>query len=347
MNIRTKSYWLGALLAATCVFSACTSNDDANEENTVSSNYIVVSSKVSMSGNSQAATIDVTSNCHWKVTYDKGSWADLIVSPSEGTGNQVVTIETSVNNTEGDRVVVLNFSADDGSLPRACTVTQSAGDFVAEIEFENQEGDTYTSSYEGITKSFTIKCNTSWEADILFNTEEEERNPWCYLTDEKGSGNGHFSLVVTENQTNVKRSAGILVGTLNKAGQPKYVSVIVEQNPAPMPTTTAEASYAEDGVTITINGKVSSGSKYNLTDYGYCISREPNPREKNSLLSGGSVTEKNISATTKQEDGYTYYICTYATTVVGTTYSEDFPVTLPGATPGNDDNTSPSLTRKK
>ena len=347
MNIRTKSYWLGALLAATCVFSACTSNDDANEENTVSSNYIVVSSKVSMSGNSQAATIDVTSNCHWKVTYDKGSWTDLIVRPSEGTGSQVVTIESSVNNTESDRVVVLNFSADDGSLPRACTVTQSAGDFVAEIEFENQEGDTYTSPYEGVTKSFTIKCNTSWEADILFNTEEEERNPWCYITDEKGSGNGHFSLVVTENQTNVKRSAGILVGTLNKAGQPKYVSVIVEQNPAPMPTATAEASYAEDGVTISIIGKVSSGSKYNLTDYGYCISREPNPREKNSLLSGGSVTEKNISATTKQEDGYTYYICTYATTVVGTTYSEDFPVTLPGATPGNDDNTSPSLTRKK
>ena len=347
MNIRTKSYWLGALLAAACVFSACTSNDDANEENTVSSNYIVVSSKVSMSGNSQAATIDVTSNCHWKVTYDKGSWADLIVSPSEGTGNQVVTIETSVNNTEGDRVVVLNFSADDGSLPRACTVTQSAGDFVAEIEFENQEGDTYTSPYEGITKSFTIKCNTSWEADILFNTEEEERNPWCYLTDEKGSGNGHFSLVVTDNQTNVKRTAGILVSTLNRAGQPKYVSVIVEQNPAPLPTATAEASYAEDGVTITINGKVSSGSKYNLTDYGYCIGREPNPREKNSLLTGGSVTEKNISATTKQEDGYTYYICTYATTVVGTTYSEDYPITLPGATPGNDDNTSPSLTRKK
>ena len=347
MNIRTKSYWLGALLVATCAFSACTSNDDANEENTVSSNYIVVSSKVSMSGNSQAATIDVTSNCHWKVTYDKGSWTDLIVSPSEGTGNQVVTIETSINNTEGDRVVVLNFSADDGSLPRACTVTQSAGDFVAEIEFENLEGDTYTSSYEGATKSLTIKCNTSWEADILFNTDEEERNPWCYLTDEKGSGNGHFSLVVTENQTNVKRSAGILVGTLNKAGQPKYVSMIVEQNAAPMPTATVEASYAEDGVTISISGKVASGSKYNLTDYGYCISREPNPREKNSLLTGGSVTEKNISATTKQEDGYTYYICTYATTVVGTTFSEDYPIDLPGATPGNDDNISPSLTRKK
>ena len=347
MNIRTKSYWLGALLAATCVFSACTSNDDANDENTVSSNYIVVSSKVSMSGNSQAATVDVTSNCHWKVTYDKGSWSDLIVTPSEGTGNQVVTIESSVNNTESDRVVVLNFSADDGSLPRACTVTQSAGDFVAEIEFENLEGEVFTASYEGVTKSITIKSNTSWQADILFNTDEEDGNPWCYLTDEKGSGNGHFSVVVNDNQTNVKRTAAILVSTLNRAGQQQYISMLVEQNAAPMPTASVEASYDEDGVTIYIEGKVSSGSKYNLTDYGYCISREPNPREPISMLSGGSVTEKNFSTTTKQEDGYTYYICTYATTVVGTTYSEDFPVTLPGSTPGNDDNTSPSLTRKK
>ena len=132
MNIVRKSYWLGALLAATCVFSACTSNDDANDENTVSSNYIVVSSKVSMSGNSQAATVDVTSNCHWKVSYDKGSWTDLIVTPTEGTGNTVVTIESSVNNTESDRVVVLNFSASLTSLiARIFLLTAEAVPFTA------------------------------------------------------------------------------------------------------------------------------------------------------------------------------------------------------------------------
>ena len=236
MNIVRKSYWLGALLAATCVFSACTSNDDANDENTVSSNYIVVSSKVSMSGNSQAATVDVTSNCHWKVSYDKGSWTDLIVTPTEGTGNTVVTIESSVNNTESDRVVVLNFSADDGSLPRACTVTQSAGDFQAELEFENLEGEKFTAPYEETSKSITIKCNTSWEADVIFETDEEERNPWCYLTDEKGSGNGHFTIVLTDNQTSVKRTAAIIVATSNKAGQQEFISMIVEQNAAPLPT---------------------------------------------------------------------------------------------------------------
>jgi hypothetical protein len=347
MNIVRKSYWLGALLAATCVFSACTSNDDANEENTVSSNYIVVSSKVSMSGNSQAATVEVTSNCHWKVSYEKGNWADLIVTPTEGTGNTVVTIESSVNNTESDRVVVLNFSADDGSLPRACTVTQSAGDFQAELEFENLEGEKFTSSYEETTKSITIKSNTTWEADVIFETEEEDRNPWCYLADEKGSGNGHFTIVVTDNQTSSKRSAVIRVATSNKSGQQKFISMIVEQNAAPLPTATIEGTVGEgeDGVTISINGKVSSGSKYNLTDYGYCISRDPKPREKKSMLLEGSVKETTFSTTSKQEDGYTYYICAYATTVVGTTYSEDYPVTLPGSTPGNDDNPSPNLTR--
>ena len=123
--------------------------------------------------------------------------------------------------------------------------------------------------------------------------------------------------------------------------------MIVEQNAAPLPTATIEGAVGQDGVTISINGKVSSGSKYNLTDYGYCISRDPSPRDKISMLSGASATENTFSTTTKQEDGYTYYICAYATTVVGTTFSEDYPVTLPGSTPGNDDNPSPSLARKQ
>ena len=300
-----------------------------------------------MSGNSQAATVDVTSNCHWKVSYEKGNWADLIVTPTEGTGNTVVTIESSINNTESDRVVVLNFSADDGSLPRACTVTQSAGDFQAELEFENLEGEKFTAPYEETSKSITFKCNTSWEADVIFETDEEERNPWCYLTDEKGSGNGHFTIVLTDNQTSVKRSAGVIVATSNKAGQQEFISMIVEQNAAPLPTATVEAKVAEDGVTLSIDCKVSSGCRYNLTDYGYCISRNPNPRDKISQVSGASVTEKDFSITTTQEDGYTYYICAYATTVVGTTFSEDYPVTLPGSTPGNDDNSSPVLARKQ
>ena len=242
-------------------------------------------------------------------------------------------------------MVVLNFSADDGSLPRACTVTQSAGDFQAELSFENLEGEKFTSSYEETTKSITIKSNTTWEADVIFETEEEDRNPWCYLADEKGSGNGHFTIVVTDNQTNAKRSAGIIVATSNKAGQQQYTSMIVEQNAAPMPSASIEGTVGEDGVTISINGKVASGSKYNLTDYGYCISRDPKPREKKSMLLEGSVKETTFSTTSKQEDGYTYYICAYATTVVGTTFSEDYPVTLPGSTPGNDDNPSPNLTR--
>ncbi len=347
MNIKTKGYWLGALLAAMCVFSSCTKNDDANDENIVSNNYIVVQSTVNMSGNSQSTKIDLEANCQWKVSYDKGSWTDLMVTPSEGTGSTTVIIESSVNNTETDRYVDLKFSTIDGDLPRVCKVTQSAGDFVAELEFENLEGEKFTAPYEETSKSITIKCNTTWEADVVFGTDEEDRNPWCYLTDEKGSGNGHFTMVITDNQTSVKRTAGIIVATSNKSGQQEFISMIVEQNAAPLPTATVKSTVGQDGVTISINGKVSSGSKYDLTDYGYCISREPNPRDKISMLSGGSAAEGTFSTTTKQEDGYTYYICAYATTIIGTTYSDDYSVTLPGATPGNDDNVSPSLARKK
>lgn len=350
MNIRCKGYWLGALLAATCVFSSCTKNDDANDENTVSNNYIIVKSSVLMSGNSQSEKIDLEANCEWKVEYQKGSWTDLIVSPTSGNGNTTVIIESSVNNTEADRYVDLKFSTVDGDLPRVCKVTQQMGDFVAELAFESLEGNTVTIPYTGQEKDFSIISNTTWDADIEFSGEDA-KNPWCYLVNDEGSLNGHFTVSVTENQTNAKRAATIKVATKNVNGDKKTISVVVEQNAAPMPVATLKASYAEDGVTISITGEVYSASIFDLVDFGYCISREDEnqnpPRNQISLMSSstGSVKESPISASFKKEDGYTYYICSYAKTIVGTTYSDVVEIKLPGNTPGNDDNTSPELSR--
>jgi hypothetical protein len=96
---------------------------------------------------------------------------------------------------------------------------------------------------------------------------------------------------------------------------------------------------------------VYSASIFDLVDFGYCISREDEnqnpPRNQISLMSSstGSVKESPISASFKKEDGYTYYICSYAKTIVGTTYSDVVEIKLPGNTPGNDDNTSPELSR--
>ena len=42
------------------------------------------------------------------------------------------------------------------------------------------------------------------------------------------------------------------------------------------------------------------------------------------------------------EDGNTYYIRTYATSAVGTTYSNDVTVEMKGKQPGKDDNPSPN-----
>ena len=352
MNIKTKGYWLGAFLAAICVFSSCTKNDDANDENTVSNNYIVVQSSVLMSGNSQSQKIDLEANCQWKVSYDKGSWTDLEVSPIEGNGNTTVIISSSLNNTESDRYVDLKFSTIDGDLPRVCKVTQQMGDFKAELAFESLESNTVTIPYTGQDKEFTVVSNTSWDADIEFS-DEDAKNPWCRLVNDVGTLNGHFTAVVNENQTSEKRTATIKVATKNVNGDKKDISVIVEQSAAPLPVATLGASYGEDGVTISINGKVSSASIFNLVDYGYCISREDEnenpPRTQISLMtsSTGSVTEADISTSFTKEDGYTYYICSYAKTIVGITYSDVVELKLPGNTPGNDDNTSPPLSRKQ
>ena len=341
MNIRKRGYWFAALLTATFALPSCTTNEDANEENIVSSNYIVVASATSMTANTPTAIISVTSNCHWQVTVDKSSWSDLNVSPLEGTGNGSVIIETTVNNTEGDRAAVLTFTNDDGTLTRTNTLTQSAGDFQATLSLEGLEQ--IDLSYEELTRDVTVVCNTSWTTEV----EIAGGGTWCTLLNGEGTGNGKFSVVITDNQSASARTANLKVTTKNRSGNPVNVTVPITQSGAPMPDATVEATLASDGVTVSITGKVYSRSKYNLTDYGYCISRSPQPRDHVSVMSGGSSVEGDINVSTELEDGYTYYICTYAQSTIGTTYSADYSITLPGSTPSNNDNTSPSLIRNK
>ena len=348
MNIQSKGYWFAALLAAMFALSSCTKNDDANEENIVSSNYIVVASSTSMTANTPTAVITVTSNCHWRISVEKGSWSDLNISPLEGDNSSNVIVETSVNNTEGDRSAVLTFSNEDGTLTRTCTITQSAGDFQATLSLENLES--MDVNYESLTRDINVLCNTSWSA------EAPSADTWCTLMNNEGTNNGKFSIAISDNQSAASRTTSLKVVTKNRSGNQLTVTVPVTQAGAPVPEATVNATFDKDattneGIPVTITGKAYSRSKYNLTEFGYCISRSANPRidsaEKTEKFTGSSSSlEGDINATVVLEDGYTYYICTYARSVVDIKYSEDYPLTLPGNAPGNDDNSSPSLTRK-
>jgi hypothetical protein len=343
MNIKTKGYWLRVLLAAICVFSSCTKNDDANDENTVSNNYIVVQSSVLMSGNSRSQKVDLEANCQWKVTYDKGSWTDLVVTPTEGTGSTTIIIESSVNNTEDDRYVDLKFSTIDGDLPRVCKVTQSAGDFQAELSLapdaDGNKIEKIDVEYDSIARDVSIICNTSWLV------EKADVN-WCSVINGEGVNNGKFSLIIFDNPSVEERTTSVRVVTQNRSGKQIPLIIPVNQKGAPKPTASVKASLAEDGVTITINGTAYSNSKYDLTEYGYEIVSEHDSIHK-TISSVGSVREKSFTVTVKEEDGYVYKIRTFATTQVCTEYSDPFELPLPGNTPENGDNTSPPLSRKQ
>lgn len=343
MRIRAKIYWLAALFATTGVLSSCTSNDDANEENIVSSNYIVVPSAISMTANTKMSTIDVTSNCTWHVSIEQSSFSDLNVSPITGTGNVKLVVETSANNTEGDRMAIIQISSEDQQLSRSCTVTQSAGDFQAELSLEEiAEGkklEKIDVEYDSITRDVTIICNTSWLV-------EKPDVDWCSVINGEGVNNGKFSVVILENSSKEARSTSVRVVTQNRSGQQIPLSIPINQKGAPSPSASVSASLADDGVTITINGTAYSGTKYNLTDYGYEIVSKHDSIHT-SMLSGGSVREKSFTATVKEEDGYVYTIRAFATTIVGTEYSKPFELPLPGKEPNNGDNTSPELSRKK
>jgi hypothetical protein len=80
---------------------------------------------------------------------------------------------------------------------------------------------------------------------------------------------------------------------------------------------------------------------FDVTEYGFCYGISANPTEKVKVGENGGKSGE-IKTTLTLEDGNTYYIRTYATSAVGTTYSNDVTVEMKGKQPGKDDNPSPN-----
>lgn len=357
MNIKVKIYWLATLFAVTGVFSACTTNNDANEENLVSDKYLIVDTKKQVTANSTLTVVELVSNCKWKVDYTTNvEWPGLNIDPMSGEGNANIRVTVNANETDADRAVVLNFIAEDEQLNKTCEIIQTVGDFEGKlilagsdevtVDYEGKPKDNQSGSY---TDAYTViieECNTSWTAEVL----TDDDGTWCELLDNRGQKKGSFGVKFSENQTDRDRKAVVTVMTTNSAGTQAYDGIIFTQEGAPKPFALVDSVKKDkDGVAITIYGTVKSRSKYELTEYGYIITSEKNKDYTNfskKVSSGDSQTEATFTEVIKLEDGYDYVIKSYAKTRVGISESDPYPISLDGDEPNNNDNPWQPLARK-
>lgn len=337
MNILKNYLWLAAvLLSAACVLSSCKKSEELGEEIIVSSDYIVVDANVNIGATSTVAVMEVRSNCNWYITID-GGWQGLQLSTLEGTNNENVNIETPRNQTQDERSAVLTFKNDDGTINRAVTVRQAAGDIEVELSVDPVNISVIAIGEE---KTAKVTCNTEWTVAVDANA------PWCVADKQKGVETEVIKFTIQANQTPNERRAEVVVASGNRTGNKKEQIITIIQNAAPKPSpivTSAVVNDANNKITVT----ASFQSLYEVTEYGYFYGTKPEPTTDMTVVGTNGGTNKNFTFTIDVEDGRTYYIRAYAVSVVGTGYSEDYVITVPGETPNTDDNVSPNLISRK
>jgi len=99
---------------------------------------------------------------------------------------------------------------------------------------------------------------------------------------------------------------------------------LTEASPSPSVVTTQNVTNLAS-TTVTANGNLISLGLPNATDYGHCWSTQPNPTINNSKTSKGNatVTGAFTSELTGLTPNTTYYLKSYATNQMGTSYGQE------------------------
>lgn len=342
MIIRSKNIWLAALMLAAVFFSSsCTSNKDTEGDVIVTSDYVVAESNVTIGANTTVKVVEVNANCKWRVSDIAGAWEGFALDKMEGDGVQNITIETPKNDKEEEREAVITLENEGKTIRRTITVKQNAGDLEIELSVSTNKIDSLVA--QGDKRTITVKGNMAW------NVQVPAEDNWCIPDRLDGNGEQFLTIQVQPNQKNEERRTNVTITSSNRRGDKmtEYITVIQYAAPLPSPTISS-ATVGSDNKSITV--KASFSSMYDVTEYGYSYydDRKPEPNTGTMVLGSNGSTSKDFEFTINNlEDGRTYHISVYAVSVVGRGTSDDYPITISGSTPGIDDNTSPSLSRKK
>lgn len=168
--------------------------------------------EVASGSGSAAFNIGTTSFTSWSVS-ENSNWFD--VSPSSGSGDQVVTISYEENTSTSARSGKITVSSS-GIDSKSITVTQSGLSPALAISPENQDV-----GPEAGSTTFAVSSNISWTAS--------DDAGWLTISPTSGSNNGTLTVNFTENTSGSGRTGTVTV-TGNDVGS-QSVTITQSGNP--------------------------------------------------------------------------------------------------------------------
>ena len=317
------------LLCSILLFaSSCVKSDGDENMPTAGSEYLEVSDKLVIEGETTSATlsIDASSNCNWTV-----SCSDALVSnisPSSGKGASSVTITTTANPTalssRSAAIIVKNSS---GSIVREITLTQSASKEFLDLSVTSME---FTS--KGETRNVTISSNTHWT--ITGGAD------WITLNKTEGDDNSDVSVTIAESTSKEDREAVLTV--TGKNGTTKTVSI--KQIRATF--TTISVPQISDVTQTSAIVSFTFDSNKDVTTYGVCYSTTDNPtiEDATNISEKGSSRQGSPSISlTNLTMGTTYYVRAYVINGEEIKYSNSVTFATANDWPGENDNNLPNI----
>ncbi len=290
----------------------------------INKNSLAVStSSITFESAASQQTVNVTANCDWKVSCS-ASW--LTINPMSGNANAQLTLSAQENTVTAREATI---TVTGGGFTRTISVTQKGADLKLSVSPM-----TITFEYKAEEKTIAITSNSSWTV-----TSDQD---WCTVSKSSGSNNENITVKVTQNNSADKRTANVKISCGNKTE-----TLAITQNGGSLPVVSklsySDVTFSEASCTFEVS------SEEAITECGVCYSatnQTPTTNDSKSVSSTGvSSTSKSVklSNLTKKT---TYYVRAYATSAIGTSYSDVKTFTTKGA-PEEDDNGKPSYSKKQ
>ena len=235
--------------------------------------FTVSPDPVEVASGSGTATFNIgtTSFTSWSVS-ENSDWFD--VSPSSGSGDQVVTITYEENTSTSSRSGNITVSSS-GIDSKSISVTQTGVNSALTVSPVNQD----VSSGAGST-TFTISSNISWTAS--------DDADWLSISPTSGSNNGTLTVNFTENTSGSERTGTITISGSDVGSQ----SVTVTQAGSPTLSVSPSSRNVGSGTNST-TFTVTSNINWSASDDADWLTVSPA-----SGINDGSITANFTENTT-------------------------------------------------
>lgn len=280
----------------------------------------------------------VTSNAEWTATSNV-EWL-TINGKKEVTmeGNQSLKIQASANTRISEQYGSILFRDKDN---RATPVTIKAKVGVETPILRVTEPDSVGAL--GGSTSISVRCNYNWEVLIT------STSPWAYFADKKkvygGVSNDDYypvNITVEPNKTSSPREVNLMVRIISDGDNELTEERKVIQAEGTRPEISNISYRDTTHTTATVTFRYST-STFPVTECGVRYSTSESDVRDGVKVIGSYENGMCTANLTGLKPNTLYYVCTYATNVVGTTFSNEVIHFMTRKVPGQEDNKIPDV----